>query len=602
MTVADLLHKVFLRDLMANDGTAKPTPTHPPQTAHMTRETQTYTTVYGPPLGGPPQDIASVLAQRGGRCAVLRRDGRVSFMEAPYTETNYSGMSEEDGHVSGDLLPADEPLSSDLPPPGYLNLPIDKQQADIMCYPRRLLDYYMGTYGTTTPLKAPQPPPGFDVNKILTRKGHTLLHLAASMGDIVSVKHLLELGADPHAGLIEEVVDADTPNGVIKRRTGATPLMYAAQFTNNYERRTMEALFQTMAITLVQKDEYGNTILHYAANLTENLGFQRCAAYYLEAIAYWLKMTCDSAPFTEHVDLRNRKGDTALIIVAKNRARLAINSLLGCGASEHIPDRDGKSADIYLWEAIRATENDQAARSSMSEEGPPASESSVVEAIRDNVEPDVAVTFAKDVEKWQHEEAEKDAEIQGLQSTREQLQEAADETRLMLANVSQEVDLGRATEPAEVQELTELQRDYEAHNRALSDYWVAFTNKRKESQLAPSQRVPQVPSTDEDLQERLDGVDSLRRQRDVHGAQVAQMLPAEHVAAVGEDGETAHYKELFKLGAGLGAEDNVDQLGPIFLEELQAEKEMREGCERLRKQASGAHGDPAGGAHGGNTD
>ncbi len=112
-----------------------------------------------------------------------------------------------------------------------------------------------------------------DINEIKDMYGNTLLHVAASMGDVELVELLLENGANPNAKNeygetpLHRATNAEVAKKLIrygsyvneKDRDGRTPLHYAA-----YHGRidVVETLLENDALIITDKD--GQTPLHLA--------------------------------------------------------------------------------------------------------------------------------------------------------------------------------------------------------------------------------------------------------------------------------------------------------------------------------------------------
>ncbi|KAI9834333.1 MAG: hypothetical protein M1826_004259 [Phylliscum demangeonii] len=208
-----------------------------------------------------------------------------------------------------------------------------------LMYGDRLMDYFEGLRGQSPgeELRSPSPPPGFPINTGITRLGHTALHLAASTAHMPMVETFLGLGAD---------VNRPTMNG-------ETALMWAVQFRNNYDRRTMPAMTRALRRSIHCLDHAGQTVFHHAANQCEIAHQVEWARYYLETISHELAQVYSSQQLSGMLDVANDRGDTALLIVARHGAKKCVRTLIGRGASSHIANAIGQTAEEFILQMNR---------------------------------------------------------------------------------------------------------------------------------------------------------------------------------------------------------------------------------------------------------
>ena len=196
-----------------------------------------------------------------------------------------------------------------------------------------LLDYFMLQEPPLDPFhNPPNPPEHVDLDRPIDDKGHTALHWAAAMGDLDVVKDLIGRGAR-----------IDTP-----AHNGETPLMRAVIFTNNYDKKTMDKLAGWLAETVPNTEWFGSTVFHHIAATTGSKSKYACARYYLDCILNKMAERYDPHFITECLNKRDRNGDTAITIAARNGARKCVRSLIGRNAAVDISNDLGETADELI--------------------------------------------------------------------------------------------------------------------------------------------------------------------------------------------------------------------------------------------------------------
>lgn len=196
-----------------------------------------------------------------------------------------------------------------------------------------LLDYFMLKDSTDdAPSQAPLPPAGADLNLPIDEKGHTPLHWAAAMGDYEVVKDLVRRGAS---------IDVQTA-------MGETPLMFATLYTNCFDRQIMDRVASVLIRTVNVQDWYGGTVFHAIANSTERKRKYQCARYYLDCVLDKMVEFLSPDAVEQILNEQDNRGDTAIVIAARNGARKCVRSLLGRNAAVDIPNSAGETADQYI--------------------------------------------------------------------------------------------------------------------------------------------------------------------------------------------------------------------------------------------------------------
>ena len=170
----------------------------------------------------------------------------------------------------------------------------------------------------------PDPSSPIDVDTILDDKGHTALHLAASMGRQHVVSQLISAGADIHRGNF----------------SGETPLMRASIDTHNFDQQCFNHLIASLHSSIRTLDTSKKSVLHHIMYLAGIQGRAICARYYLDQIFLWIASN-QGGDFKSVVDLQDECGDTALNIAARVGNRSLVRTLLDVGANRILPNKLG---------------------------------------------------------------------------------------------------------------------------------------------------------------------------------------------------------------------------------------------------------------------
>ncbi|KAI6114849.1 apses-domain-containing protein [Pisolithus croceorrhizus] len=164
----------------------------------------------------------------------------------------------------------------------------------------------------------PDPSLPIHVDTVLDDKGHTALHLAASMSRQNLVGQLIAIGADIHRGNF----------------AGETPLMRASIDTHNFDRQNFHSIVRVAASI------HTKTVLHHIIYLAGIQGRAICAKYYLDQVFMWIAHH-QEGDFKSIVDLQDEHGDTALNIAARVGNRSLVKTLLDVGANRLLPNKLG---------------------------------------------------------------------------------------------------------------------------------------------------------------------------------------------------------------------------------------------------------------------
>ena len=163
-----------------------------------------------------------------------------------------------------------------------------------------------------------------DVDAILDDKGHSTLHLAASLGRQNIIEQLIAAGADIHRGNF----------------AGETPLMRASIDTHNSDQQSFNVIVQALHQSIRTLDTSRKSVLHHIMYLAGIQGRAVCARYYLDQIFIWIAQN-QGGDFRTIVDLQDEHGDTALNIAARVGNRSLVRTLLDVGANRILPNKLG---------------------------------------------------------------------------------------------------------------------------------------------------------------------------------------------------------------------------------------------------------------------
>lgn len=209
-------------------------------------------------------------------------------------------------------------------------------------YSDELLDYFV------THESRPEPPPNFQPNFPVDTERHTALHWAAAMGDVDVMKELDRFGAS-----------LDAPNC-----RGETPLMRSVLFTNCLDKQTMPQVVKQLINSIDTIDQCGSTALHHAAAVTISRNKHACARYYLDIILNKMQELFEPEQVQRIIDAQDTRGDTAVHIAARFKARKCVRALIGRGASTDIPNHSNVTAEDLIQDLNNSRRTDRHPHSS----------------------------------------------------------------------------------------------------------------------------------------------------------------------------------------------------------------------------------------------
>lgn len=170
----------------------------------------------------------------------------------------------------------------------------------------------------------PDPSSPIHVDTIIDDKGHTALHLAASMARQNTVDLLIASGADIHRGNF----------------AGETPLMRASIDTHNFGQQSFHTIVSSLHQSIRTVDTSRKSVLHHIMYYAGVQGRTICARYYLDQIFMWVAQH-QGGDFKSIVDLQDEHGDTALNIAARVGNKSLVRTLLDVGANRLLPNKLG---------------------------------------------------------------------------------------------------------------------------------------------------------------------------------------------------------------------------------------------------------------------
>ena len=200
-----------------------------------------------------------------------------------------------------------------------------------------LLDYFMLHDGDTPyTTRPPTPPHPFDVDRVIDNQGHTALHWAAAMGDIDTVKDLIQHGA----------------NLGVRNIRGETPLIRSAIFANCYEKGTMAKIASLLQSTILIPDRFEGTVLHHICHAASSCAKTQRARHYLDVIFAQLSEVTSPKDFTQFINKQDTQGDTAFHVAVRH-SRRCTRAFQGIGAASDIENDEGITVNHVLKDRIK---------------------------------------------------------------------------------------------------------------------------------------------------------------------------------------------------------------------------------------------------------
>jgi len=449
-------------------------------------------------------------------------------------------------------------------------------------YGDTLLDYFVlasddSAPGGLEPPMPPVPPPGYPPDRAIDDQGHTAIHWAAAMGDIPVVRIFLERHADIAARNIR----------------GETPLIRAVMFTNNYEKGTMSQLVELLKDSICIQDNFNGTILHHVAATTQSHSRKKMARYYVDVLLNRLSQLLPPLEFSNFLNARDLKGDTALHIVARNNARKCVRTLLGRGAIGDLLNNDRETAD-QLIHLARATRHEDYALASSSPTQDLAltngytSARPSAHALITQPSPNYTTAAARSFSSsfgplvsgkglqialaLDSEVQDKDTDIAEAQRLLQNAEQERHLVRQKTFALMTSMDVGE-----DEQELDDLTRDH-ANLNAVAQSYIEQTQHRElhnevranEKRLPAAAHRPQTNGvtspSDESVKEKYQVAMHLAAEQEGRKESVMAVVHAQATAGMSDKGESC--KELIASLTGVSHEDVVG-LVPELLEELE---------------------------------
>ncbi|EPX74207.1 MBF transcription factor complex subunit Res1 [Schizosaccharomyces octosporus yFS286] len=199
-------------------------------------------------------------------------------------------------------------------------------------YSQALLDYFLLSNNTQPPDFVYDRPADWDVNASIDEDGHTALHWAAAMGNLEMMHALLQAEA----------------NVVSVNYLQQTSLMRCVMFTMNYDLQTFELVSELLQSALCMTDNFGQTVFHHVALLASSKSKMEAARYYMDILLQNLTSTQSVEVATQILNVQDDRGDTALLICARNGAKRCARLLMAFYACATIPNNQGQYPSDFL--------------------------------------------------------------------------------------------------------------------------------------------------------------------------------------------------------------------------------------------------------------
>lgn len=449
-------------------------------------------------------------------------------------------------------------------------------------YGDTLLDYFVlaaddAAPGGLEPPLAPVPPPGYPPDRAIDDQGHTAFHWAAAMGDLPVIRIFLERRADIAARNIR----------------GETPLIRAVMFTNNFEKGTMSQVVELLKESICIQDNFNGTILHHVAATTQSHSRKKSARYYFDVLLNRLSQLLPPHEFSNFLNARDLRGDTALHIVARNNARKCVRTLLGRGAIGDILNNERETAD-QLIHLARATRHEDYALASSS----PAQDLALTNgyastrpsahALITQPSPNYTTVAARSFSSsfgplvsgkglqialaLDSEVQDKDTDIAEAQRLLQNAEQDRHLVRQKTFALMTHLDVGE-----DEQELDDLTRDHEILKAVALSYLEQTQHRELHGEvLAKEKRLPAdalrpqtngiTPPSDDSVKEKCRFATELALEQEARKEAVLSVVQAQATAGMSDKGESS--KELIASLTGVSLEEVVG-LVPELLEELE---------------------------------
>ncbi|EEB05670.1 MBF transcription factor complex subunit Res1 [Schizosaccharomyces japonicus yFS275] len=203
-------------------------------------------------------------------------------------------------------------------------------------YSDALLDYFLLPQSTEIPEFVFRNPRDWNVNASIDDDGHTALHWAAAMGNLEMLHALIEADA----------------NIVAVNALQQTALMRCVMFTMNYDLQTFEVVADLLQSAICMTDCFNQTVFHHIALLASSKSKMEAASYYMDTLLQLLSTTQPVNVVAGVLNIQDERGDTALLICARNGAKKCARLLLMLYASANIPNKEGRYPSDYLPDDI----------------------------------------------------------------------------------------------------------------------------------------------------------------------------------------------------------------------------------------------------------
>ncbi|KAI9140798.1 hypothetical protein BKA69DRAFT_1029145, partial [Paraphysoderma sedebokerense] len=177
------------------------------------------------------------------------------------------------------------------------------------------------------------PPPDLDLTLPIDEHGHTALHWAAALARVDCCRIILNHGIKP----------------AIINKDDTTPLMWAVHFDDNYKEQTFPQLLDLLLPSIFNCDKNGQTVIHHIARIAGDEGKTQSSHYYLDCVLQkGFNKAISARDFNRLLNHKDKRGDTALHISAREDYNTISEMLVQAGALTKIPNQNSETAEQLL--------------------------------------------------------------------------------------------------------------------------------------------------------------------------------------------------------------------------------------------------------------
>ncbi|ORZ01408.1 hypothetical protein BCR43DRAFT_561653 [Syncephalastrum racemosum] len=397
---------------------------------------------------------------------------------------------------------------------------------------QKLLQHFVSG-STDVPSILLHPPRDLDVNVIIDDEGHTSLHWAAAMGQLQTVRALIDLNADIYR----------------VNYKGQTALMRSVLFTNNFDKKSFHLLLDMLQKTLFNIDKKDQTVFHHVSSTASWKGKVHASRYYMDCLID--KLSQNRSELISILNVQDVFGDTALTIAARIANKKLVRLLMEAGASAEIANEEGMTAHDYLAEVEKPPRMHEETHSSTTEQATRLRLRQKIDAMfkailaNERSTPAMSLLFDSFAGSYERDLREKEQETKEKRTELAMTQKRLEETRRTLDQLYIEPDLIKQTEATA--------KDREAELRRV----VQFSQQQKLKRM-----VAEKENEEMDTDESAEALEATLRDLQVKRRQLMEDMMTLKAQNPGK--RYQEYKRLISMCCNV-AYENVDvMLSPLL--------------------------------------